>query len=292
MSSVRTWFLAIRPRTLPAAVVPVAVGTALAARLGHLAPGPAVAALVGALALQIACNFANDYSDFQKGADGPDRIGPVRVTAGGLATPRQVVAATGVAFGVALAAGAYLVALAGWPIALLGIVSMIAAVAYTAGPFPLGYVGLGEVAVFAFFGPAAVAGTYYVQAGSVHPLAWALAAPVGAWAAAILVVNNLRDAPTDARVGKRTIAVRFGPGFARGVYATLVALGFLTPLALASAGLGWAGALPLLAAPLAIKPLRAVFAPPEGPALNAALAGTAKVLLAGGGLLAAGLVLC
>ncbi len=292
MPSVRTWVLAIRPRTLPAAAVPVAVGTALAVRTGVFAPGPALAALAGALALQIGCNLANDYFDWQKGADGPDRLGPTRVTSAGLATPGQVRAATAIAFAAALAAGVYLVAVAGWPIAALGVAAILAAIGYTAGPYPLGYNGLGEVAAFAFFGPVAVAGTYFVQAGSVHPLAWVLAAPVGAWVAAIMVVNNLRDAPTDARVGKRTLAVRFGQGFARGLYAALVAVGFLAPLALAATGLGWAGVLPLLALPLAIAPLRAVFGPPEGPALNAALAATARVLLAGGGLLAAGLVLC
>lgn len=292
MSSVSTWILAIRPRTLPAAVVPVAVGTALAVRMGVFAPGPALAALVGALALQIGCNLANDYFDWKKGADGPDRLGPTRVTSAGLATPGQVRAATAIAFAAALAAGVYLVAVAGWPIAALGVAAILAALGYTAGPYPLGYNGLGEVASFAFFGPVAVAGTYFVQAGTVHPMAWVLAAPVGAWVAAIMVVNNLRDAPTDALVGKRTLAVRFGQGFARGLYAVLVALGFLAPLTLAATGLGWAGALPLLAVPLAIAPLRAVFGPPEGPALNAALAATARVLLAGGGLLAAGLVLC
>ena len=292
MSTVRTWVLACRPHTLPAAAVPVAVGTALAARTGVFAPGPALAALAGALALQIGCNLANDYFDWQKGADGPDRIGPTRVTAAGLATPGQVRLATAIAFGAALLAGVDLVAVAGWPVAALGLVSILAALGYTAGPYPLGYNGLGEVAAFAFFGPVAVAGTYFVQAGHVHPMAWVLAAPVGAWVAAIMVVNNLRDAPTDAGVGKRTLAVRFGQGFARGLYATLVATGFLAPLALVGAGLGWAGALPLLALPLAIPPLRAVFGPPDGPALNAALEARGRVLLAGGGLLAAGLVLC
>ena len=292
MSSVRTWILAIRPHTLPAAAVPVAVGTALAARMGVFSAGPALAALAGALALQVGCNLANDYFDWKKGADGEDRIGPTRVTSAELATPAQVRGAIAVAFGAAVLAGAYLVAVAGWPILAIGLVSILAAFAYTAGPYPLGYNGLGEVAAFAFFGPVAVAGTYFVQAGSVHPMAWVLAAPVGAWVAAIMVVNNLRDAPTDATVGKRTLAVRFGQPFARGLYAALVALGFLAPLALAATGLGWAGALPLLAVPLAIGPLRAVFGPPEGPALNAALAATGRVLLAGGGLLAAGLVLC
>jgi 1,4-dihydroxy-2-naphthoate octaprenyltransferase len=179
----------------------------------------------------------------------------------------------------------------GWPILAIGVGSILAAVGYTAGPFPLGYIGLGEVASFGFFGPVAVAGTYYVQAGFVHPLAWALSAPIGFWVAAIIVVNNLRDAPTDAKVGKRTLAVRFGTNFARGLYVGLLTAGFLLPVVLAFEGIGLAGFLPLLALPLAIAPLRAVLGPPEGPALNEALAATGKLLLAGGSLLAGGLVL-
>lgn len=290
MPDVNTWILAIRPRTLPAALVPVAVGSALAARTGHFAPGPALAALVGALALQIGCNLANDYVDCMKGADGPDRLGPTRVTASGLATPKQVLVATAIAFAIAAVVGAYLIAVAGWPILAIGIGAILAAIGYTAGPFPLGYVGLGEVASFAFFGPVAVAGTYFVQAGFVDPLAWVLSVPIGAWVAAIMVVNNLRDAPTDAKVGKRTLAVRFGPNFARGLYVGLLTTGFLLPVVMAFEGLGLAGFLPLLALPLAVAPLRAVLAPPEGPALNGALAATGKLLLAGGSLLAGGLV--
>jgi len=298
----RTWLIASRLRTLPAAVVPVAVGSALAHRLGHLAPAAALAALVGALALQIGCNFANDYFDWKSGADGPDRLGPTRVTAAGLATPRQVVAATVVAFAVATLAGMYLAWVGGWPIVAIGIASILAAIAYTGGPYPLGYHGLGEATAFVFFGPVAVIGTAWVQlAGTgLPPEAWAPAAallslPVGAWVAAILVVNNLRDIPTDVRAGKRTLAVRLGARATRGVYAGLVALGFLAPVALAALGLPglghpWlAAAVPALALPLAIGPLRAVFGPPDGPPLNAALAATGRLLAVGGLLLAGGL---
>jgi 1,4-dihydroxy-2-naphthoate octaprenyltransferase len=298
----RTWLLASRPRTLPAAVVPVAVGAALAHRLGHLAPVPVLAALVGALALQIGCNFANDYFDWKSGADGPDRLGPTRVTSAGLATPGQVVAATALAFSVATLVGLYLAWVGGWPIVLVGVASILAAIAYTGGPYPLGYNGLGEATAFVFFGPVAVLGTAWVQVAGrgLAPEAWAPAAlllslPVGAWVAAILVVNNLRDIPTDTRVGKRTLAVRLGAPATRLVYAGLVALGFLAPVALAALGLPglghpWlAAAVPALALPLAVGPLRAVFGPPEGPALNAALGATGRLLAVGGLLLAGGL---
>jgi 1,4-dihydroxy-2-naphthoate octaprenyltransferase len=249
-----------------------------------------LAALLGALALQIGCNTANDYFDWKSGADGPDRLGPTRVTSAGLATPRQVVAATVLAFAVATAVGVYLAWVGGWPIIAIGLASILAAIAYTGGPYPLGYNGLGELTAFIFFGPVAVAGTYYVQAGNVAPLAWWLSLPVGAWVAAILVVNNLRDIPTDTRAGKRTFAVRFGATATRALYAALVLLGFAAPFALFFAGYPVAALVPLLALPLALSPLRAVFAEPDGPRLNAALAATAKLLLVGGLLLAGGLL--
>lgn len=284
------WFAATRPRTLPASAVPVLVGTAVAWRTGEALAVPAIAALIGALALQVGCNLVNDWGDARRGADGPDRLGPTRVTASGQATPHAVLTAAAIAFAVALIAGGVLVSMAGWPVLAIGLAAILAAIGYTAGPFPLAYIGLGEVVSFVAFGPVALAGTVYVQTGRVDGLALALAVPVGAWVAAIMAVNNLRDAPTDAVAGKRTLAVRLGPDFARGLYAGLVATGFLVPVGLAAGGLGWAVAAPLLALPLAVAPMRAVFAPPEGPALNGALAGTAKLLLVGGALLAVGLV--
>jgi 1,4-dihydroxy-2-naphthoate octaprenyltransferase len=290
MGSLRIWILAIRPRTLPAAVVPVLVATALAWRLGTWSLWPALAALVGALALQIGCNTANDYFDWKSGADGPDRLGPTRVTSAGLATPRQVVGATVFAFVLATAVGLYLAWVGGWPIVAIGLCSIVAAIAYTGGPYPLGYNGLGELTSFIFFGPVAVLGTFYLHTGHLDPLAAWLSVPVGAWVAAILVVNNLRDIPTDRRAGKRTFSVRFGARATRGLYAGLIAAGFLAPLALWPAGYAAAACAPLLALPLALSPLRAVFSEPDGPRLNAALAGTARLLLVGGIFLVGGLL--
>jgi 1,4-dihydroxy-2-naphthoate octaprenyltransferase len=289
-SKLQIWWMAARPRTLPTSVAPVLVGTALAAKTGHFAPGPAVAALVGALLLQITSNFANDYFDWKQGADTEERQGPTRVTASGLVTPAQIKAATGIAIALSLAVGAYLIAVGGWPIAALGLASVAAAVAYTGGP-KLGYLGLGELMVFVFFGLAATAGTYYVQALAVSPTAWWLSVPMGAWASAVLVVNNVRDAATDATCGKRTLAVRFGVGFARALYVALVAAGFVVPAALAATHqIGWGGLLPLLAIPLAVPLVRSVYGD-VGPALNRTLGGTARLLLVGAALLGVGVLL-
>jgi 1,4-dihydroxy-2-naphthoate octaprenyltransferase len=300
MASLRTWISAARPRTLPAAVVPVAVGTAVAHAAGAVAWGPAAGALAGALALQIASNFANDAFDAERGADGPDRIGPVRAVAAGLITPRAMKRATAIALAAATAVGAYLVAVGGAPILALGIASMIAAVAYTAGPFPLAYHGLGDVFVLACFGFGAVCGTAYVQLGEVPALAWWAAIPVGSLATAILVVNNLRDRATDARVGKRTLAVRLGRRGALVEYGALLGAALAVPVALA---LG-AGAppqqgpgcrtwllLPIATAPLAVGRLRALVRATDGPAFHRCLAETAQLLLIYGALFTAGLVL-
>ena len=204
------WIAAARPRTLPAAVAPVLVGSACALHAGGFAALPAVAALLVALLLQVGTNFVNDWGDFRRGADGPDRVGPARAVAAGWITPRAMALAGALAFGAAALLGIYLT-LRGGPLALaLGVLSIAAGVAYTAGPFPLAYRGLGEVFVFAFFGPVAVCGTELVQRGAVSQLALAASVPVGLLAAAILVVNNVRDVDTDARAGKRTIAVRLG----------------------------------------------------------------------------------
>jgi 1,4-dihydroxy-2-naphthoate octaprenyltransferase len=290
MSAWRIWWMASRPRTLPAAVAPVIVGTAIAFKAGHFAPGPAAAALVGALLLQLASNYANDYFDWKNGADTAERQGPTRVMASGLVTPRQIQGATAIAIGLALLIGAYLIAVGGWPIAALGVASIIAAVAYTGGPYPLGYLGLGEAMVFVFFGLGAVMGTYYVQALGLSPLAAWLAVPMGAWAAGILVVNNVRDAATDAQCGKGTLAVRLGVGFAKALYVALMAIGFAVPAALAASGaMGWGGYLPLLAAPLAWPLVRSVYTE-SGPALNRTLGGTARLLLVGAALLAVGVL--
>jgi 1,4-dihydroxy-2-naphthoate octaprenyltransferase len=287
-ASIATWIGAARLRTLPAAVVPVAVGTACAAASGGMAAGPAAAALGGALAIQIGTNFANDVFDAERGADGPDRIGPVRAVAAGLITPAAMKRAMIAAFGAATLLGIYLVAVAGWPVVAIGVASVASGIAYTGGPWPLGYHGLGDVFVMAFFGFVAVCGTAFVQVGHVPQLAVAAAVPVGALATAILVVNNLRDARTDARAGKRTLAVRLGRGGGLAEYAALLAIAFAVPLALAVLDRPWA-ALPLAALPLGAVRMRALIAADDGPAFNRCLAATAQLLLLHGALFTAGL---
>ncbi len=219
--------MASRVRTLPASVAPVLVGTALAGYLGVFHPLRFVAALIGAMFIQVGTNLSNDYSDARRGADSEDRLGPVRVTAGGLVPPRRVLVATYVSFGVAVLAGVYLIVVAGWQLLLVGAASILAGVLYTGGPRPYGYEGLGEVFVFLFFGIVAVAGSFFVQVRHLNWEAFALAVPVGLIATAILVVNNIRDLETDRRAGKRTLAVRLGRERTRTIYAVIVYLAFL-----------------------------------------------------------------
>jgi 1,4-dihydroxy-2-naphthoate octaprenyltransferase len=285
------WLMAARPKTLPAATVPVIVGTAAAFKDNHFQAGPALAALIGALLIQIGANFANDVFDYKKGADTTERLGPTRVTQAGMLTPAQVYLGMLVVFGLAMLVGVYLVLVAGWAIILIGLFSIAAALAYTGGPFPLGYNGLGDLFVFIFFGLIAVCGTYFVQAGTVGPLAWWCALPVGFLATAILVVNNLRDVKTDQIAGKRTLAVRLGERGVRAEYALLVLLSFAVPPVIWLAGItGPAVMLAWLSAPLA-WPLWQTVAHLEGRILNKALAGTARLELVYGILLAAGLVI-
>jgi 1,4-dihydroxy-2-naphthoate octaprenyltransferase len=293
-SAVRIWLMAARPRTLPAAVAPVLVGTALAATEGTFHPLVFVAAMVGALFIQVGTNLSNDYSDARRGADAEDRLGPVRVTAGGLVPPRQVLIATYVAFGVAVLAGIYLIAVAGWELLAIGVASILAGVLYTGGPRPYGYEGLGEVFVFLFFGVVAVSGSYFAQVEHVEWEAFALSVPVGLLAAAILVVNNVRDLETDRRAGKRTLAVRLGRGRTRSLYAAMVYVAFLLvslPWALGSDTVGPWTLLTWLALPLAVPVVRIVRNRADGPSLNGALARTGMVQLAFCVLLSAGLLL-
>src|SRR5476649_2583437 len=220
--------MAARPRTLPAAIAPVLVGTALAG-FGHVFhPLRFLAALLGAIFIQVGTNLSNDYSDARRGADSDDRLGPVRVTAGGLVPPKQVLVATYVSFAIAVLAGAYLIAVAGWALLLVGLASILAGVLYTGGPRPYGYEGLGELFVFLFFGIVAVTGSYFVQVQSLPWQAFVCSVPVGLLASAILVVNNVRDLETDRRAGKRTLAVRLGRERTRVLYASMLALAFLT----------------------------------------------------------------
>lgn len=283
--------MAIRPATLPAAVTPVLVGTAAAYAVGGFRPGPALAALLGALLLQIAANLANDLFDFEKGADTEERLGPTRVVQAGLLSPSAIRRATAAILLLALAVGVYLVAVAGWVIVAIGVASIAAALAYTGGPYPLGYNGLGDIAVFLFFGLVAVCGTTYVQAGHVPTLAWAAAIPVGTLVTAILVVNNVRDIATDQAAGKRTLAVRLGRRAAVAEYGLLLTAAYLTPVALFLTGRlqGWV-LLPLATAPVAVTLFRRV-ARDHGRSLNPTLGRTAMLGVAFGALFALGIVL-
>lgn len=285
------WLLAARLRTLPVAAAPVAVGTALAIADGQASALPALAALVGALLIQIGANYANDVFDFERGADTETRIGPPRAAQLGLLTPRQMKIGTALAFGCAVLVGIYLVAVAGWPIVAIGVLSIIAGLAYTGGPFAFGYHGLGEIAVFAFFGFAAVCGTYYVQALTLPPIAFLGALPVGAFATAVLVVNNLRDVDTDRTAGKRTLAVRFGRRAARFEYAGLLFFAYAMLPVLWLAGASRAAlVLPFLTLPFAMLLVRTVTTSSDGPTLNTALARTATLEVAFAALLAVGLI--
>lgn len=288
--SLRAWILAARPQTLSAAFVPVAVGTAVAHVAGGVAWGPALAALLGAFLLQIGTNFANDVFDHEKGADTEARLGPTRAAASGLLTPRALYVGMVVAFGLALAVGAYLIAIAGWPIVVIGVASILSGIAYTGGPYPLGYHGLGDIFVMIFFGFVAVCGTTFVQLGTVPRDAWIASVPVGALATAILVVNNVRDRVTDVHAGKRTLAVRLGRRAGELEYLGLLIAAYAAPIALAVLHASPWPLSPLVTLPLAVRrfsELRRL----EGAPLNATLAGTAKLLLLHGVLLAAGLAI-
>jgi 1,4-dihydroxy-2-naphthoate octaprenyltransferase len=290
-SGLRIWLMAARIRTLPAAVAPVLVGTALAIERGIFRPGPFAAALLGSILIQIGTNLANDYSDARRGADAEDRVGPVRVTAGGLVPPRQVLIATYVTFGLAVACGLYLVFASGIELLIVGVASIAAGVLYTGGPKPYGYEGLGEVFVFLFFGIVAVTGSTFAQLEAWPWQAFVLAVPVGLLAAAILVVNNVRDMDSDRRAGKRTLAVRLGRERARAIYAAMVYGAYVVaPLPWVLGALSPWLALPWLTLPLAVKLVRTVREHADGPTLNEMLAQTGMLQLAFCLLLGAGLL--
>lgn len=293
MSGLRLWIMAARPRTLPAAVSPVIVGTAVAvAAVDSLRVGPFVAALLGSIFIQIGTNLANDYSDAKRGADAVDRLGPVRVTASGLVAPRRVLAATWIAFGVAVAAGIYLTVIAGPIILAVGATSIVAGVLYTGGPRPYGYEGLGEVFVFVFFGLIAVNGSYFVQLERLDILPATLSVLIGLLTSAILIVNNVRDIETDRRAGKRTFAVRAGRARARLAFEVSIAASYvLLPIALLLGdGSAW-GLLALVSLPLAFGPIIALRHREDGASLNVALARTGQLLAAYSLLLSAGLLI-
>jgi 1,4-dihydroxy-2-naphthoate polyprenyltransferase len=292
MSAVRIWLMASRLRTLPAAIAPVLVGTALAGFEHAFHPLRFVAALFGAIFIQVGTNLSNDYSDARRGADADDRLGPVRVTAGGLVPPSQVLVATYVSFGLAVLAGIYLIVVAGWLLLAIGAASILAGVLCTGGPRPYGYAGLGEAFVFLFFGVVAVAGSYYVQVTHLEWEAFALSVPVGLLAAAILVVNNVRDIDSDRRADKRTLAVKLGRERTRVMFAVTVYAAY--PLALVTWLAGpltaWV-ALSWLSLPLAAALVRIVRTRTDGPSLNGALARSGMLQLCFCLLLSAGLLL-
>ena len=291
LSTLAIWMLAIRPKTLPAATGPVLVGTALAAGDHVYRLGPALAALLAALLLQIGSNLANDVFDFKKGMDTKERTGPLRVTQAGLLTPRQVLAGMWTVFTLAFFIGIYLIWMGGWPILVVGVLSIITAIAYTGGPFPLGYHGLGEVFVFIFFGPVAVCGTYYVQAGFIGASAWWASIPMGLLVSAILVVNNLRDLETDKKGGKRTLAVRLGPAGTRWEYSFFLTAALTVPLIMWLSGGHSAWILLPWISLFLIPPLVRDLQTKKGVPLNNTLAGTARLSLVFGVLFSIGYLL-
>lgn len=280
------WLAGARPRTLPASAVPVAVGTAVTAAQGDVIWWRAAAALVVAVAIQVGTNYANDYSDGIRGTDDA-RVGPVRLVASGLAEPAEVRRAAVLAFAVAGGSGLALAAAAGWWLLAVGAACILAGWLYTGGPRPYGYVGLGEVFVFVFFGLVATAGTAYVQLEQLTGLAVAASVPVGLLAVALLVVNNLRDIPTDAASGKQTLAVRLGPTRTRWLYCASVVVPFAFACEVAVTR-PWA-LLTLFAAPLAVSPVRRVLGGESGRGLVAVLVDTARLQLVFGALLAVGI---
>lgn len=292
ISNTEAWMLATRPRTLPAAVAPVLVGTAMAIADRQFALLPAAAALMVALLLQIGVNLANDYFDYIKGIDTQDRLGPPRVTQSGLIPAKQV--KTGILIVIILSTipGLYLASVGGWPVILIGLFCFAAALAYSGGPFPLASHGLGDLFVFIFFGLVAVCGTYYVQALQLTSMVWLMGAIQGLLITAILVVNNLRDIQTDRRSGKRTLAVMIGERGSRIEYLLLLAIAYAIPfiLWLGSVSSAWV-ILPLLSLPLAIYLTRLIWTSPGGSVLNEVLASTAKLVLLYSLLLSIGLIL-
>jgi len=291
-STIGAWLLATRPKTLPAGLTPVIVGSAMAYAHQRFVVLPAVAALVVALLLQVGVNLANDYFDYIKGVDTEERLGPVRVTQSGMIAPGRVKLAMTIVFVLSLLPGFYLTMIGGWPVAAIGAASIIAALAYSGGPYPLASHGLGDLFVFVFFGLVAVCGTYYVQALELFPMVVFMGVVVGLLITAILVVNNLRDIATDRKTGKRTLAVRIGEHKTRSEYTFLLAVAYAIPVIIWLAGFGsvWL-LLPLASLPLALLQIRLIRQPSDGPALNDLLAKTAKLSFFFSVLLSIGLIL-
>lgn len=291
-TAVQAWILAARPQTLTISVAPVLLGAALASEVGPLNIPVLIAAMLGAICIQIGTNLYNDYADFHKGADTEDRLGPPRACANGWLPPRRVFAAVGVTFAIAMAAGLYLAMAAGWPVVIIGLLSLACGIAYTGGPYPLAYVGVADLFVFIFFGLVAVGCTYFVLTGGLSLSAILGGAVLGCLAMVVLAVNNLRDRGSDGRAGKRTLAVRFGETFARGQYVFLVTAALLLVIVVAlfvpDAGIGWLA--PLVLAPWFVQLVRDGVQL-DGRDLNILLKKTAVAELAFAILLCAGIVL-
>lgn len=286
-STFEVWKLATRLPTLTAAISPVAVGTGVAVHLDVFDLLPALAALTGALLLQVGANFANDVFDFKKGADTSERLGPPRATQMGFVSPRRMLVGMWLTFGLAMLIGVYLVYVGGWPIVAVGLASIVAAIIYTGGPWPIGYHALGDLFVFIFFGMVAVVGTYYVQAGEISALAVAAAVPVGCTVTQILVVNNLRDIPTDRKTGKTTLGVILGDRGTRAWFLVLLVIALAVPVGISLFSTAeWAWVASPASLPWALKPFRAIASGVEGRALNPVLKSTARYNLVIGLLLA------
>ena len=274
------WLLAVRPKTLGAALAPIMIGTAMAFAEGKGHAGVALVALLGALLIQIGTNFSNDYFDFIKGADTEERLGPMRATQAGLVTPQAMLRNFVFVFGLAVLVGIYLVYRGGWPIVIIGILSIASGILYTGGPMPLGYLGLGDLFVLIFFGPVAVGGTYYVQSLEISEIVILAGFGPGLLATALLAVNNLRDEPTDKKVAKKTLAVRFGPGFARAEYLTTFALALIIPFVLAFiTGAHWFACLSVLIIIPGRSAIRQIISGVKGIELNETLAVTGKLII-------------
>jgi 1,4-dihydroxy-2-naphthoate octaprenyltransferase len=279
-SPVSIWLSAARPKTLPAAAAPVIVGCALAIGDSAFSLLPSLAALLAAILIQIGTNYANDYYDFVKGTDTPTRLGPTRATQAGLVTPTQMKQATILVFALALLVGWYLVQHAGWPILLIGLLSIAFGLLYTAGPFPLGYNGLGDIFVLIFFGPVAVGGTYYVNTLQFSGQSIVAGLMPGLFSVGILTVNNLRDIDSDRIAGKKTLAVRFGQSFAKAEYLVSVTAPHAVAIFLAVSERRWLALISLVPLALTIPLVRTIWISTDGPTLNQALGSTGRLLIA------------
>ncbi len=289
-TSLQAWMLAIRPKTLPAGAMPVVLGSALAAVDGRFRLLPFLVALICALGIQVATNFINEIYDFRKGADTAARLGPTRTVAAGLISEKTMIRVSASLVGTVFLLGLYLVASSGWPILLVGLLSLLFAWAYTGGPYPIAYSGLGDIFVFVFFGLVAVGGTYYLQAHTLSSSVLLAAVAPGAFSVNILLVNNIRDITTDRTVGKMTLPARIGAEWARRLYILLMVVAFLVPALLFFKGYSPWGMLSLLSAPLAISMVRQLYAS-EGRELNNVLAGTGKLMTLHGTLFSVGLLI-